>query len=125
MPDFKNNLYKYIGKITSLKNWHLLAIGGIANHIHILIQKAPRHTISEVVCRIKSNSSKFMREYFITEFAWQNGYSAFTVDAYSLPRIKKYISNQKQHHSKITFEKEYVLLLEHYKIKYNKQVLFK
>ena len=46
------------------------------------------------------------------------------IDASSLPRIKRYISNQKQRHSKMTFEKEYVLLLEHYKIKYNKQTLF-
>ena len=110
----EETLYNYIGRITIEKKWHLLEIGGIYNHVHILLQKSPRYTISEVVRCIKSNSSTFMREKFNPNFAWQAGYSAFTVDKLSLLRLKKYILNQKQHHDAMSFEKEFDLLLERY-----------
>ncbi len=121
---FKKLLYEYIGKTATFKGWHLLAVGGIDNHIHILIQKTSRYTISEVVCVIKSNSSRFIRDTFLKDFSWQGGYGVFTVDISSLPRIKKYILNQEEHHKQMTFEKEYVLLLDRYKVAYDLQNLF-
>jgi len=115
-PEFKKSLYSYIGKVISDNGWHLLAIGGISDHIHILLQKNPKDSISETVCRIKANSSRFMRKNFITEFAWQGGYSAFTVDIKSLGRIKNYILNQEKHHSNMTFGDELARILIRYKV---------
>ncbi len=123
-PRFKKLLYEYIGKVAISKDWHLLAVGGVDNHIHVLIQKASRYTISDVVRLIKSNSSKFIRDKFLMNFTWQGGYSVFTVDISSLPRIKNYILNQEEHHRQMTFEKEYVLLLNRYKVAYDLQDLF-
>ena len=107
-------LYSYIGSIAVDKKWHLLAIGGALDHVHILLQKSPKYTISEVVRCIKSNSSRFMREHYLQDFAWQVGYGAFTIDKTSILRLKGYIANQKNHHDVFSYEKELELLERRY-----------
>ena len=89
----------------------------MADHIHLLIQTKPTEKISEVVCRIKSNSSKFICENLVKDFAWQKGYGVFTVDTTSLLRIQKYIKNQVVHHEQMSFDKELILLLKRYNVK--------
>ena len=96
--EFKNDLYNYIGKIIVAKGFHLIAIGGVQDHIHLLIQTSPTKNISDIVCKIKSNSSRFVKENFLSSFAWQEGYAAFTIDETSILRIKNYIENQEEHH---------------------------
>ncbi len=96
--EFKKDLYLYIGQIIKTKGWHLIAIGGIENHVHILIQMQPQNTISDLVCKIKSNSSRFIKLNFDSKFAWQEGYGVLTVDRHSVKRIKNYILNQEEHH---------------------------
>ncbi len=114
--EIKKSLYKYIEEIIKRKEWLLLEIGGTCDHIHILIQKTPKGEIPEVVCRIKSNSSRFMCENFVKDFSWQNGYGVFTVDSASLSRLQKYIKNQEVHHKQMSFDKELSLLLKRYNI---------
>jgi putative transposase len=110
--EFKEKLYKYIGRAISENGWHLLSVGGTADHIHILIQITPKDNISDIVCKIKSSSSKFVRKNFCNCFAWQGGYSVFTVDTTSLPRLKSYIAKQEEHHAqKMSFEKELFKML--------------
>ncbi|KKP24855.1 MAG: Transposase [candidate division TM6 bacterium GW2011_GWF2_28_16] len=99
MPEFKDDLYHYIGQIVKTKGWHLIAIGGIHDHIHILVQMEPQNTISDLVCKIKSNSSRLIKTQFMADFAWQEGYGVFSVDRHSIKRIKNYILNQEQHHN--------------------------
>ena len=115
--EFKEKLYKYIGMIILRKDWHLLAVGGVQDHIHILLQKNIKTHVSQVVSCIKSNSSKFIKENFNEEFAWQNGYGVFTVDVTSIKRLKKYILNQEKHHISMETEKEFCLLQERCDIK--------
>lgn len=98
LPKFKDNLYKYIAQIIKNKGWHLMAIGGTQNHVHILVQINPKDTIPDVVCKIKSNSSRFIKETFMMEFVWQKGYGVFTVDRRSIKLITNYILKQEEHH---------------------------
>jgi putative transposase len=105
-PEFREELYDYMGKIAIVKKWHLLAVGGTGNHIHLLLQINTLRTLSYVVSCLKANSSKFIREKFFSDFSWQAGYGVFSVDVTSLSRIKRYILNQEQHHSNMSYEKE-------------------
>lgn len=112
--EFKDDLYKFIANFMIQRNWHPIAIGGISDHIHILIKFKKELLVSEIVSKIKSNSCKFLREKVDANFNWQNGYSSFTVDNTSIFKLKKYIENQEKHHEDITVEKEEFLLLKRY-----------
>ena len=57
-------------------------------------------------------------------FAWQTGYAAFAVSVSNLPRVRKYIRNQEAHHRKITFEREYIMLLEKHGVEYDLKYVF-
>lgn len=60
--EIRPDVYKYIGRTITMKDWHLIAIGGIEDHIHILIQKRPSKEISYVVSSLKSSSSRFIKK---------------------------------------------------------------
>ena len=109
---FQKELYDCIGKIALRKGLHLIAVGGVGDHIHLLIQATAKDFLPKIVSSIKSNSSRYVRENFLLEFSWQVGYSVFTVDVRSLPNIKKYILNQEIHHAKMNYQREYDLLLK-------------
>ena len=117
-PEFKSKLYDFMGKYISNKKWIPLAINGTEDHVHILIQLFPSYKISEVISCIKSNSSRFIKENFDKNFAWQGGYSIFTIDIKLLPKIKNYIARQEEHHKSKSFEDEFKLLLIRNKIEH-------
>ena len=75
---------------------------------------------------IKSNSSRWVhlnyREKSI--FAWQNGYSIFSVSTSAIRSVAEYIINQEEHHRKVYFEEEYLLFLEKHKIVYDQRFIF-
>lgn len=120
--DFRKQLYIFIGGLALRRNWHLIAIGGISDHVHLLIQKDLKGALWEVVCKIKSNSSRFIKDNFSANFSWQEGYSAFTVDRLSVSKIKNYILKQEIHHKQkeLSFNRELEILLERNDIEYNK-----
>ena len=101
-------LYKYIEKLTQEKNVELLAIGGVEDHVHILMKIHSTNSVASVMRHIKSFSSRFVKEKGerCLDFAWQKGYGSFAVSASFVNRIRKYINNQEEHHKKLSFDKE-------------------
>ena len=77
-----------------------IAIGGVEDHIHLLVQFNPTHRIANLVKEIKGYSSHLVNHVEQTEnrFGWQRGYGAFSVGFQEMPKIEKYIDKQKQHH---------------------------
>jgi REP element-mobilizing transposase RayT len=113
---FKEDLYSYIGGIIRGENGHLIEICGTSDHIHILAGFNPSIAVSDMVKRIKGNSSKWLNEEKTTRFRWQPGYGAFTVS--------HYIATQEEHHKKKTFEEEFISLLERHGIAYDPMFVF-
>ena len=70
---FCERLYEYIGGIIRAKNGHLIEIGGIEDHIHILANLSPTKSISDTIRDIKANSSKWKNELLLTILAYLNG----------------------------------------------------
>jgi len=95
-----------------------VAIGGTANHVHILFHLSPKTALAKGVQHIKSNSSKWMGEQGI-EFAWQEGYGAFSVSSSNLDQVAGYIRNQEAHHRKFSFEEEFRALLKKHGVEYD------
>jgi len=109
---FRGKLHEYISGIMTKMGLHVIAIGGTEDHIHIFFCVQKMHDVAEIVCRVKSNSSQFIRYNSNSEFAWQNGYGWFSCTGVSIEGLKKYILNQENHHKKQSFDDEMVQLLK-------------
>ncbi|MEJ7611146.1 MAG: IS200/IS605 family transposase [Ferruginibacter sp.] len=83
-------------------------INGMPDHIHCLFRLNPQKALADVIKQIKGSSSYFVNHNDLTfeKFSWQTGYYAFSVSESVIPRVTAYIQNQKQHHSKISFDHE-------------------
>ena len=112
--DFRQNLWKYLVQIAEQNRWNIIAVGGTANNVHILFQSAGLENVANVVRCFKSSSSRFVRNYFFEDFEWQNGYGVFSVDFRTIPKLKKYIANQEQHHESMLFDNELQKILDAY-----------
>jgi putative transposase len=123
---WKEELYKYICGIVNGKEQKVYAIGGVADHIHILVSIKPNIVISDLVRDIKANSSKWINEkrYVIGKFQWQEGFGAFSSAQSQLDVIITYINNQEKHHQNKTFKDEYLELLQKFNIEYDEKYLF-
>jgi len=102
---FQKKLYEYIGGIIRGQKNHLIEIGGIDDHIHILTTLSPVKAVADAVREIKANSSKWVNTLPGTpRFEWQKGYGAFTVSYSQIDSVGHYIQNQHEHHKTKTFE---------------------
>jgi putative transposase len=119
-------LHKYICGIVNGKEQKVYAIGGMADHIHILLSIKPNIAISDWVRDIKANSSKWVNEkrWVIGKFQRQEGFGAFSYAHSQLDNVTTYINNQEQHHKNKTFKGEYLELLQKFTIEYDEKYLF-
>jgi len=119
-------LYKYISGIITNKKHKLLAINGVADHIHILLGLNPAVALSDIVRDIKNNSSKFINEkrWMPGHFQWQEGYGGFSYSRSQRPDVIKYIENQEKHHKENSFRKEYLSILDQFEIDFDEQYIF-
>ncbi len=102
-----------------------IAIGGDADHAHVLASLNAIHCPAYVVRDLKANSSAWVHNVIgIRAFNWQDGYGAFTVNSSDVPATKKYIQQQKEHHSRKTFQEEYLELLKESGIEFNEKYLW-
>jgi putative transposase len=92
----QNRLYEYIGGIIRAQNGHLIEIGGVEDHVHLLANLAPTKAVSDSIREIKANASKWSNELFDqrSRFEWQKGYGAFSVSYSQIESIRHYIQNQ-------------------------------
>jgi REP-associated tyrosine transposase len=123
---WEEQLYKYITGIVQNKEQKMLAINGIANHIHFLIGMRPSCCLSDLVREIKKSTNVFINDHNLTKFnfSWQTGFGAFSYSHAQLDNVIGYIMNQKEHHKKKTFKEEYIEFLNQFKITYDDKYLF-
>ena len=123
--ELRKEAYRYIGGIVKHEYGFALTIGGMPDHVHMLINISAKFSLSQVMRRIKANSSAFLRKQKnIPEFEWQKGYGAFSVSTSMVPVVKQYIGNQESHHEKYSFEDEFVRLLKKHDVIYDEKYIF-
>ena len=118
-------LYKHIWEIIKNRNCHVYRIGGIENHVHIIMHLHPSVALASLIKEIKISSAIYIKanNIFPDFTGWQRGYGAFTYSISAKNNLIKYVKNQKAHHNNETFEKEYKRLLSEHQIKFNKNHL--
>ena len=103
-----------------------LAIGGVEDHVHVLLSLPSKMDIAKAVQLIKGGSSKWIHETFVDyrEFGWQEGYGAFSIGISQLEETVKYIEHQAEHHRHRSFQEEFVALLERHGIEYDPRYIW-
>jgi REP element-mobilizing transposase RayT len=99
--DVEPRLYAVIATKCRELRCRVLAVGGMPDHVHLLVELHPTLSVARLAQEVKGISSHFANsELGLTEvFKWQGGYGAFTLRAADVPVVQKYVSNQKQHHT--------------------------
>jgi REP element-mobilizing transposase RayT len=121
--ELRPRLWAYVAGICKNQDMLPFAVGGIADHIHVLFRLPPTIALVRAVTLIKSNSSKWIGEQGI-KFAWQQGYGAFAVSSSNVGAVIKYIDNQEAHHRKFTFEQEFIAMLKKHGIPFDPNHVF-
>jgi REP element-mobilizing transposase RayT len=106
--DVPQRLYAYIGGILRDDKGMLLAAGGMPDHVHLLVSLGREASMSDSLRQIKGSSSSWIHDTFpdLSGFAWQTGYSAFSVSYSQLENVKHYLAIQAEHHRTVTFQDE-------------------
>ena len=99
------------------------AIGGVEDHVHLLISLKTTHTIADLMRDLKKDSSAWTAENFERDFAWQEGYAVFSVSATHAEAVRDYIARQEEHHRKTSFREELQALLEKQGVAYDPKYL--
>lgn len=123
---FEKELHAYIGSVCNLMECPPIIINGYTDHIHILCKLSTKVALMNLVEKVKSHSSKWMKtkDESLLNFYWQNGYGAFSVSPKAVDKVIAYIANQKQHHQKVDFKEEYRGLLKEHQIEYDEQYVW-
>lgn len=116
-------LWRYIVGIGKSKNIAVVAVGGTANHIHLLVDLHPMTPLAKAMQELKGNSSRWLNETS-PPFAWQEGYAAFSVSESNRAAVRQYIEDQEMHHRKRSFEQEFVAMLQNCGIQYDPRFMF-
>lgn len=119
--ELRSKIFRYMGGIIGNLHGQPLVINGATGHVHILFVQPPALGLAEVMEKVKANSSRWAHEKWPQQprFAWQTGYTAFSVSESQVQTVKAYIRNQEQHHRKRTFQEELVGLLKRHRIDYD------
>jgi len=124
-PAERNSLYEYIGGIVRAERGALLEIGGMPDHIHLLVRFKPDFPVPAAVRTIKANSSRWWNERrgHNGRFEWQAGYGVFSVSESQVPKVQRYIQTQEEHHSRVSFREELIELLKRHGIPFEERFL--
>ena len=124
---WQNDLYKYINGIIEQQGHKLYVINGMPDHIHILISMSPKQAPSDLMYHIKRSSSLWINnnKLSIGKFSWQEGFGAFSLGKSQLRDKIMYIENQQEHHSKRSFQEEYLQFLQENDIDFDEKYIFK
>ena len=122
----QKDLFAYIGSIIKDNDSFPIIINGTEEHIHVFCVMSKNIAPAKLVEEIKRHSSRWIKTKgrYYENFAWQGGYGCFSVSPSLYDKTIIYIQNQKEHHKRMTFHDEYVMLLEKYDIEYNEKYLW-
>lgn len=125
-PMLEQRLWPYLGGIARTNHFKALAIGGVEDHVHLLLSLPSTMPIAKAIQLIKGGSSKWVHDEFAEQrdFGWQEGYGAFSIGISQVPVTVRYIENQREHHRKKTFQEEFLAFLERHGIEYDPRYIW-
>ena len=117
-------LHEYMGGTVRGLDGVPQVVGGVDDHVHLLVGLKSTHRLSDFMRELKKSTSEWVHETIHEpRFQWQEGYAAFTVSATSRDGVRKYIENQREHHQTLSFEDELIDLLQRAGVEFDPKYL--
>ena len=119
--ELQRKLWPYMAGIARNHGFEAIKVGGVEEHIHALLLLPATIPLAKAVQILKACSSKWLNDTGSAgkDFAWQEGYGAFSVSASQTDAIVRYIENQGAHHAKRSYEDEFIEFLKKYGVVYD------
>ena len=123
--ELRSRAHQYLGGAIRDERGIAMAINGTADHVHILAKLRQDKAIAKLIGELKANSSGWISRTFngTAEFAWQEGYGAFTVSESMVPTVRRYIERQEEHHRNVSFLDELKALLKAHGLPFDERYL--
>ena len=114
--EIRDRLWSYLGGIARENDMKALAIGGVADHVHVLLSLPTTLSVAKAMQLLKGNSSKWLRETFPElrqhDFGWQEGFGSFSIGISGVDDTIRYIQTQEEHHRQRSFREELEIFLK-------------
>ena len=116
--DLRRRAHAYLTGICNNQQSPAITVGGVEDHVHVLCRLSKTLDVSSLIRELKRDSSKWIKEQdaALHDFAWQNGYGAFSVSPSHIEPLRDYIAGQEEHHHTESFQDEYHRLCAKYGI---------
>ena len=124
LPEWELRLHSYLGGIVNGMDAVPLKIGGIEDHVHLLVSLKSKHRLDYFLRDLKADSSEWVHKEITRCFEWQKGYGAFSVSPTAVEYVSRYIENQREHHKRFDFKTEYVELLTKADVEFEERFLW-
>ncbi len=123
---WRPELFRVLGGAANNLGCQSLIVGGVADHVHLLLQLGRTNTIADAVGKIKSTSSAWMNQTRRLEapFHWQAGYAAFSVSQSNIEAVREYVRRQPEHHARQSFQDELREWLRRYEIEWDERYVW-
>jgi putative transposase len=120
------DVHAYLGGILRELDAIPIAIGGTADHVHLLARLPPNLALADCLRIVKTNSSRWVKVRWPQRrsFAWQGGYGAFSVSESRRGAVIRYIRDQAQHHRRISFQEEFLALLKNHRVEFDQRYIW-
>jgi putative transposase len=125
-PEIRERLWPLLGGIAKQNEIKPRCIGGVADHVHLLLSLPTTIPIAKAIQLIKGGSSGWIHQTYreMRNFSWQKGYGAFSVSISQVPKTIQYIQNQAEHHRTRSFQEEYLAFLKRHDLKYENRYVW-
>ena len=122
----REKMFEYIGGTARGLDAVPIRIGGWVDHVHLLLKLRTTHCVADFMRKLKSSTSRHFNEASekMAKFGWQDGFGVFTVSPSQKANVIRYIETQESHHSRETFEAEYVRMLTLHEVQYDERYLW-
>jgi REP element-mobilizing transposase RayT len=125
-PELGPRLHAYLGGIARENKCKAITVGGVADHVHILLSLPSTLSTAAAMQLIKGGSSRWVHENFpgIRGFGWQEGYGAFSIGISQIDATVAYIAGQEEHHRTVSFQDEFRAFLRRHGIEWDERYIW-
>ena len=124
--EMRKQMHAYLAGALNKIGSPAIEVGGVEDHVHILCLLSRNHSVSEVIGKVKANSSSWAKAQGgrCAKYSWQSGYGAFSIDELQIDSLQKYIRDQVEHHRRRAFQEEFREILTRYHVDYDERYIW-